>query len=90
MARKFLRGRLRSCYECSGPARKGRLGALFSLPQRGGLGSAQTRQGAALHLPPLILFLERKSIKKNFKFEPKPIAIPEFLPGDEIALLIEE
>ena len=38
----------------------------------------------------LILFLERKSIKKNFYFESTPIAIPEFLPGNDIAFLIEE
>ena len=38
----------------------------------------------------LILFLERKSIKKNFNLETKTIAIPGFLPGDDIVLLIEE
>ena len=38
----------------------------------------------------LILFLERKSIKKNFYFEPGPIAIPEFPPDNGVALLIEE
>ena len=38
----------------------------------------------------VILFLERKSIKKNFYFEPIPIAIPGFLPGNDIALLIKE
>ena len=38
----------------------------------------------------IILFLERKSIKKNFYFEPKPTAIPGFLPGNDTALLIEE
>ena len=40
--------------------------------------------------PNLILFLERKSIKKNFNFGPKPIAIPRFPPGNDIALIIEE
>ena len=37
-----------------------------------------------------MLFLERKSIKKNIYFEPEPIAVPEFSPGNVIALLIEE
>ncbi|MDE7261593.1 MAG: hypothetical protein K2N78_05965 [Oscillospiraceae bacterium] len=40
--------------------------------------------------PILILFLERKSIKKNFSFALQTIAIPGFLHGNGIALLIKE
>lgn len=32
---------------------------------------------------PIILFLERKSTKKSFKFEAKAIAIPELRPGND-------
>ncbi len=35
----------------------------------------------------LILFLERKSIKKSFKFETKTVAIPRFSPGNESTFL---
>jgi hypothetical protein len=38
----------------------------------------------------LILFLERKSIKKNVAFALQPLAIPRLPHGNEIKLLIEK
>lgn len=38
----------------------------------------------------LILFLERKRIRKNFNIALQTVVIPRFLHGDGIALLIEE
>ena len=35
-----------------------------------------------------ILFLERKRIKKNFKFETRVSAVPGFLPGNDAAIFI--
>lgn len=38
----------------------------------------------------MMLFLERKSIKKSFQFETGMHGIPKFLPGNGSMLLIEQ